>query len=718
MKIAIVYNRESKNVINLFGIPNRERIGQKTIKRISDSLREGGHQVIALEGDKDLIDRLEDYMPRVVKGERPGMVFNLSYGIQGQARYTHVPSILEMVGVPYVGSGPLAHSLALDKVVAKMIFRGRGLPTPDFVVLDSPDFETPDLPFPLIVKPKNEAVSFGIEVVQDEARLREAAKRIFDHFNQPVLAEQFIEGREINVGILGSNPPETFPPAEILFGTDGPQIYRYEDKTGRSGREIRVACPAQLDESTEMQAREIAKGAFMALGCHDCARVDMRLDKEGRLYILEVNSLPSLGEHGSYLQGAAAVGMDFAALVNRLVEVASARYFGTPTPPKIVTSRKNPQEHAFQYLTERRDRLERRVEEWTRLSSHTSDPVGLSEVVRRLDTTMVDIKMKRNTEFTDERSVYCWETARGMEGGTLLLGHLDVPHGREGAVQVFRRDPEWLFGEGVGASRAPLAMLEFALRSLRAQRRLRSLPLGVLYYLDEGRDCRYSGGIIRRAASTAKRVLVLRPSNVGDRVITQRRGQRKYHFTAEGQPRRAGQVTKKPDVLRWVLDRFEAVSRLTSTKDRISVSVASMSTGAFPSLLPHRITATLIITYLDPARADVAEDEVRKMFKSNGHRVEFERVSDRPPMKERRGTKSLYKTLRTIADQWEIPLGSESSLWPSAGGLVPPRVPVLCGLGPAVKDLYQPHEAILRISLMQRALLLAGYLTHEATQKE
>ena len=87
-----------------------------------NALKKGGHSVRAFEGDRDLIDKLQDFMPGVLKGERPGMAFNLSYGVQGQARYTHVPSILEMVGIPYVGSGPLAHSLALDKVVAN---RGR-----------------------------------------------------------------------------------------------------------------------------------------------------------------------------------------------------------------------------------------------------------------------------------------------------------------------------------------------------------------------------------------------------------------------------------------------------------------------------------------------------------------------------------------------------------------------------------------------------------------
>ena len=113
MKIAIVYNRDSQSVINLFGLPNREKIGLKTIKRLADGLRQAGHTVRSFEGDKDLIDRLEEFMPRVLKGERPGMVFNVSYGIQGQARYTHVPGMLEMAGIPYVGSGPLTLAVCL-----------------------------------------------------------------------------------------------------------------------------------------------------------------------------------------------------------------------------------------------------------------------------------------------------------------------------------------------------------------------------------------------------------------------------------------------------------------------------------------------------------------------------------------------------------------------------------------------------------------------------
>ena len=227
MKIAIVYNRESQNVINLFGVPNREKLVLKSLQSVTQALKKGGHQVALIEGDKDLIPKLEHFMPRVVKGERPGMVFNVSYGLQGQARYAHVPGILEMVGIPYVGSGPLAHSLALDKVVTKMILQQHGVPTPDFVVLQAPDVELPEITYPMIVKPKSEAVSFGLKIVNNEEELREAAGIIYNEFKQPILAEQYIEGREINVALLGNNPPEALPPVELHFGEGGPPIYTY-----------------------------------------------------------------------------------------------------------------------------------------------------------------------------------------------------------------------------------------------------------------------------------------------------------------------------------------------------------------------------------------------------------------------------------------------------------------------------------------------------------
>ena len=716
MKVAVVYNHQSKRVINLFGVPNREKYARKNIKRIIDALKVGGHQVATFEGDKDLIDRLEEFMPRVVKGELPGMVFNLSYGIQGQARYTHVPGMLEMLGLPYVGSGPLAHSLALDKVVSKMIFLQHGLPTPEFAVLDAPGFEMPGLEFPLIVKPKNEAVSFGIKICRSETELREAAGAIFEQFKQPVLVERYISGREINVGLLGNSPAEALPPAELKFGESGPQIYTYEDKTRKSGREIMIECPALVDDELATQAQDLAKRAFAVLGCYDCARVDMRLDDDGKLYLLEVNSLPSMGAHGSYVEGAAQAGLDFTALCNRLVEVASARYFGTPTPPQVAPQRTAPDAKVFAFLTQRRDEIERQVEQWSKLRSRTYDPVGIRAVVERLDGEFRGSGLKPLEEFTDERVVWTWQTAAGLDSGVLLVAHLDVPMELTVGTQIFRRGPEWIFGEGVGSSRAPLVSLQFALRALRHIRRLRRLPIGVLCYSDEGRDCSYSASIIRKAAAQAKAVLVLRPGNPGDHVVTSRRGQRRFRLEVEGEPLRLGKSGRKTEVLRWAFEKLESCARLTSREDRIAVSTINIETDHLPMLLPHHVTATLLVSYPDQTAADRVESQIREILNGKGTNWRLERLSDRAPMKDRRASGRLAKSLKRVADEWEIPLNRESSVWPSVAGLVPASTGVVCGVGPVARDLYTPHESVDRISLMQRTLLLAQFLNDYGSQ--
>ena len=710
MKIAVVYNRDSRNVINLFGMPNQEKIGLATIKRLTEALRRGGHQVTALEADKELISKLEAFMPRVVKGERPGMVFNVSYGLQGQARYTHVPSILEMIGIPYVASGPLGHSLALDKVVTKMILRQNNIPTPDFVVLDTPEAPIPgDLPYPMIVKPKNEAVSFGLAVVHDELELQESAQVIFDRFRQPVLAEQYIEGREVNVGLLGNAPPEPFPPVMLSFG-DGPQIYTYEDKTGRSGRTIQPVCPAPISDELTALAQETAVRAFSVLGLHDCARVDMRMDAEDNFYVLEVNSLPSLGEHGSYLVGAAHVGMDFAAFVNRLVEVASARYFGTPQPPAVDARTADPSERAFQYITQRRDRMERSLQQWVEVSSRTDDPLGLSRAAERAGRIFADIGMKPVPELTDEPEAYTFETAKGFEGGVLLVAHIDVPATGDTVRQGFRRDPEWLHGEGVGRSRAPLVMLEYALRSLRSIRSLRRLPLGVLLYSDEGRDAVQSQDLIRQAASRADQVIVCRPGTVGNGILTQRRGSRRYELTVEGDRLSPGQIGRRRTVVGWTCEKLQAIGRLNSPRKRISIAALDLRTERHAMFVPHRVEVSLMMSYLEAAHADDTEAAMRAALGRSGPKWRLHRLDDRPPMADRPTNGPLVEALEAAAARWEIPLERESSAWPSVAGLVPADTAVVCGMAPVTRDRGTPNEAVQRISLVQRTLLLSEYL--------
>ena len=715
MKIAIVYNRDSKNVINLFGIPNRERIGRRTIKSIVNALRVNKHRIKTFEGDKDLIDHLEEFMPRVLKGEQPGLVFNLSYGIQGQARYTHVPSILEMVGIPYVGSGPLAHGLALDKVVAKMIFGQHDLPTPDYIVLDSWEDELPDdLSFPLVVKPENEAVSFGVTIVHNKNELKVAARTIFETFRQQVVAERYIEGREINIGLIGNNPCEVFPPVELIFGNDGPAIYTYDDKTGKSGREIGFECPARIGKDVKKEAQKIARHAFEALGCYDCARVDMRLDKDQNLYLLEVNSLPSLGENGSYPFGARQVGLDFEMLVNRLVEVASARYFGTPRPVRLARRKADTGQLVMSFLTQRRDQIERRLRNWTNLHSRTSDLFGIQQAIKKLGQTFDEIGLAPVQEQTDDRTVWTWRTKGGLTNETLFIGHMDVPLSADVPIQEFRRTPEWLYGEGIGLSRAPLVMLEFVLKSLRSLRLLDKLPVSVLYYTDEGRDNSQSAGLIRTAAEKAKRVFVLRPGNPQNKIVTQRRGWRRYQLVVENTPVQLGKVKRKPDILSWVFSKMQDITKLSSREERVAIAVSDIRPTAFAMLLPHRVKVTLTLSYGNKSIADAREESMREILASGGFNHQLEVISDRPALENQIQNKRLAAELAEIATNWEIPFGQESALWPSAAGLVPSTTAVVCGVGPVARDLYTPNEAVERISLLQRTLLIAEFLAKEA----
>ena len=713
MKVAIVYNRDSRNVINLFGAPNQEKIGLRTIRRLETALRAGGNQVKSFEADKGLIDRLEEFMPRVVKGEQPGMVFNVSYGLQGQARYTHVPSILEMVGIPYVASGPLGHSLALDKVVTKMILRQHGIPTPEFAVLDNPEAPIPaDVVYPSIVKPKNEAVSFGLRVVEDDDELRAGVRLIFERYGQAVLVERFIEGREVNVGLLGNSPPETFPPVELSFGVDGPQIYTYEDKTGRSGRTIEPICPAPIGEELTRTAQELAVAAFGALGLYDCARVDFRLDVDGNLYILEVNSLPSLGEHGSYLVGAAAVGLDFAGFVNRLLDVSRARYFGTPNPPVLDGRKADPRRHAVAFVTQRRERIERGVREWVDLSSRHGDPVGLRRAVGRAGDLFGELAMAPVADLTRPPQVSTWQTQAGLDGGTLFVAGLDTPGASVAMRQSFRRDPERLYGEAVG-QRAGLVSLEYALRSLRSIRRLRRLPLGVVLCTDQAQGSPYSAEVIRAAAARAGRVLVLEPSVAPSGLVLRRRGNRRYTLHVTGGSILPVQTTRKQATARWTIERLERIAQLTSRNRSVSVSILDLSTEAHALHLPHRVTAGLLVTYRDVAQAAEVDKEIRTILGRGGCRWELATDWDRPPMPETAGGVALQAALNNAGRPHGIEFQRETSSVSSLAGLVGDATPCVCGVGPVAYERGTPGENIERITLIERTVVLAEFLAGE-----
>ncbi len=266
---------------------------------------------------------------------RPDVVVNLCESIAADSRgEMAVPCMLELLGVPYTGSHALALGLALHKNKAKEILLARKVPTPAFCVVESvAQLVEVDLPFPLIVKPAREDGSMCIDfdsVVYDRAALGRAVTHVLRACRQPALVEQYVDGREIYVPLLGNKPPRALPLSEIRFGPafEGrPRIVSYRAKWDESSPEW-ADSPSQrceLDRPTETRIVETALRAFEALDCRDYGRVDVRLSADGKPYVIDVNPNCDLHPSAGFARSAAAAGIGYSDLALHLVEIALER---------------------------------------------------------------------------------------------------------------------------------------------------------------------------------------------------------------------------------------------------------------------------------------------------------------------------------------------------------------------------------------------------------
>jgi D-alanine-D-alanine ligase len=299
-----------------------------TFEAIAQALREGGHTVIPMEGTLANLARLPRY--------RPDIVFNLCEGHFGESREAQVPAILEMLRIPYVGAKPLAHAVGLDKPMCKRVLLGCGLPTPPFQEFRRPDEPLrPELAgeFPLFVKPAREGTGMGIShqsIVQDEQSLRARVEWLIRTYRQPALVEKFIDGRDLTVGMIGNDEDlHVFPIMEVdLSPLPEDQRLLYGGVVKKKLYRVpRYLIPAPLAEETAAEVKRLAVAAYRAIGGLDMSRVDFRLDRQGKPWILEINTIPGLMPVDSDLvMVAEADGISHTELINRILEAACRRY--------------------------------------------------------------------------------------------------------------------------------------------------------------------------------------------------------------------------------------------------------------------------------------------------------------------------------------------------------------------------------------------------------
>lgn len=298
MKVALTYNLKKKDETkppDYFS----EFDSQETVSAIAGALTKKGHSV-------DLIEAEYPTLFSYFRQNKVDIVFNIAEGKSGKLRESEIPAILDYLSVPYTGSNTFSLALALNKALTKKILLAENIPTPKYQVFERGDEPLkPELQFPLIIKPNCEGSGKGISssnVVYSQEQLRDRVKDTIDRYRHEALVEEFIEGKELTVGILENGKTTILPILEIDFTTcakSGEYFYSWKMKEFQGDDNLGLTptfhCPARLDRETERRVKEVALKTHHAVGCLDISRTDIRLsDKDNIPYVLEINPLPGL----------------------------------------------------------------------------------------------------------------------------------------------------------------------------------------------------------------------------------------------------------------------------------------------------------------------------------------------------------------------------------------------------------------------------------------
>jgi D-alanine-D-alanine ligase len=313
-----------------------ETVSEESVAQMAgevfDCLKGAGYDpgLIVLEKDVlEFIGRVRQFAPDVL--------VNLCESFDGQpSQEANVAGLLELLDIPFTGNGPAALALCQDKYRAKGLLLAHGLPTPQAQLVSSPEEEI-SLEFPLIVKPNFEDASLGIcadSIVRDGESLRRRVRHVVERYRRPALVESYIDGREFNVAVLENTKVEALPVSEIDYSglpADVPRVLAYAAKWFEDHplyQKTPPVCPAHVEEEEREKLQFLAVSAFKVMGCRDYARVDFRMDAEGRVYILEVNPNPDISTDAGYFRALKAAGIGYAEFWRTMIRNAAERKKG------------------------------------------------------------------------------------------------------------------------------------------------------------------------------------------------------------------------------------------------------------------------------------------------------------------------------------------------------------------------------------------------------
>ena len=293
------------------GVSAEREISLRSGEAIVKALRGRGYDVCPIDVGYDIAERLISEQIRVAF-----IALHGRFGEDGT-----IQGMLEIMRIPYTGSGVLASALSMDKIMSKRIFAAHAIPTPASHILQEAEgvkeaLEKLNFPFPIVVKPASEGSTIGVTIVHDKEGLAQAIEqtRRYDH---RLLLEDYIKGREITLGVLNGQP---LPIIEIA-----PKGGFYDYRAKYTKGETEYILPPRIPPKAHEEAERIGLEAYKALGCEGCSRVDMMADGKADIFVLEINSMPGMTETSLVPKAAHSAGIDFPELVERILKGASLK---------------------------------------------------------------------------------------------------------------------------------------------------------------------------------------------------------------------------------------------------------------------------------------------------------------------------------------------------------------------------------------------------------
>ena len=714
MKVSLIYNESTidpQDVINIFGMTTKEHYSKKAVEKVARSLEKGGHTVKVVEGDIHLADELREFMPKVVSGDSPGMVFNMAYGIQGQNRYTHVPAMMEMLGIPYIGSGPAGHAIVQDKVMTKIVLQKNKIPTPGFWVFKTAQDNYDDLVFPVIVKPKLESTSMGMEVVDNWDDLRAAVQVQIEKFQQDILVEQFISGREFAVGLIGNSPNiEVLPIVEINL--DNPdQIQTIDDKKKKGG--VGKTCPAKLSKEKTEEMKKMCLDAFTSLGLNDYCRVDFRMDKDENLYILELNSMASLGTGGSLYHAAQTAGHTYESLINKILDVAVMRYFGSTqsvdsepdlTQPLRVVART--------YLRGHLQSQKETLRDLVNMNTHVYNIDNINKlgliISRRMKHLGFTDRLYRQADIGD---FHYFKNHNDLENDVLIISHLDTHYGPNDLIS-YAEDDDKIYGSGIAESKGGLTVMLGALHALRFAKRLKKIKCGILLTTDDSLGGRFSKTIVHQYSKKSKYILGLKSASKDGGIITTCYGRNDYQIRFTTPSSISSDIH---GIIPILGKKIAAIEKLSKDEKNYKLRTTSIVAQGTHGHTPNYATLSLVCSFKNPTLGKTLDSKIRTIMKKKetGEKnldVAINQIQTRPPVIEEESDRKFYEMVEDLAKKHEIKIKRHEQLMSSDISNVPSRLPALDGFGPIGHNYRSTQEYILHDSLVERSALLTSII--------